>query len=86
MPAYYRTALDAFVTENAASILWKLTQANAVERFPLTPQAIESWRAQLPVLTAGIAHLLRVFQMPQIGTSCLSIRSRLSASGLMLSC
>lgn len=53
--------MAGFVTENPASILWKLTQANAVARFPLTHQAIESWHAQLPILTAGIAHLLRVF-------------------------
>jgi Uncharacterized conserved protein (DUF2075) len=61
MPAYYLAAMSAFVAEDSSSILWKLTQANGVERFPLTHQAIESWRAQLPILTAGIAHLLDVF-------------------------
>ena len=61
MPAYYQKALAEFVAEEPASVLWQLTQANAAERFPLTPQAIEAWEAQLPVLVAGIAHLLRVF-------------------------
>lgn len=61
MPAYYRATAAGFVAEDASSVLWKLTQANGAERFPLTHQAIESWRAQLPVLTAGVAHLLRVF-------------------------
>jgi len=61
MPAYYQKALAGFVAEDPASVLWKLTQANAAERFPLTPQAIEAWRAQLPVLVAGIAHLLHAF-------------------------
>jgi DUF2075 family protein len=62
MPAYYQKALREFVAENPSNILWTLTQANAAEKFPLTPQAIESWRAQLPVLTAGIAHLLDKFR------------------------
>src|ERR1700691_3980647 len=61
MPAYYRATTSEFIAEEAASILWKLTQANGIERFPLTYQAIESWRAQLPALTAGVGHLLRVF-------------------------
>jgi hypothetical protein len=60
MPAYYQTALGAFVTENASDILWKLAQANAAERFPLTPQAIEAWHAQLPFLATGISELLGV--------------------------
>jgi hypothetical protein len=58
MPAYYQSGLGAFVTENPSNILWKLAQANAAERFPLTPQAIEAWHAQLPFLTAGISELL----------------------------
>jgi hypothetical protein len=60
MPAYYQSGLEAFVTENPATILWKLAQANAAARFPLTPQAIEAWHAQLPFLTSGISQLLRV--------------------------
>jgi hypothetical protein len=58
MPAYYEADLETFVAENAADILWKLTKANAGERFPLTPQAIQAWNAQLPFLNAGIRHLL----------------------------
>ncbi|MGH9499293.1 MAG: DNA/RNA helicase domain-containing protein [Terriglobales bacterium] len=61
MPAYYQKALAGFTAEDPASVLWQLTRANAGERFPLTPQAIEAWGAQLPVLVTGIAHLLRVF-------------------------
>ena len=61
MPAYYQKALAGFIAEDPASVLWKLTQANAVERFPLTPQAIEAWGAQLPVLVTRITHLLGVF-------------------------
>ena len=50
--------METFVTESSASILGKLTQANAVERFPLTPQAIKAWDAQLPPVKAGISELL----------------------------
>jgi len=59
VPAYYQSGLEAFVRENPSTILWKLAQANAASRFPLTPQAIEAWHAQLPILTAGISELLR---------------------------
>jgi hypothetical protein len=59
MPAYYQSALGAFVSENPSTILWKLAQANAAARFPLTSQAIEAWHAQLPFLTSGISELLR---------------------------
>lgn len=61
MPAYYRATFAEFIVESAASILWKLTQENAAARFPLTPQAIESWRVQLPVLVEGVNHLLLIF-------------------------
>jgi hypothetical protein len=59
MPAYYQSGLGAFVSENPSNILWKLAQANAAVRFPLTSQAIEAWHGQLPFLTAGISELLR---------------------------
>jgi Schlafen group 3, DNA/RNA helicase domain len=61
MPAYYRAEMAAFTSEDPARILWKLAQENAAARFPLTHQAIEAWRAQLPVLTAGVVQLLHVF-------------------------
>jgi hypothetical protein len=60
-PAYYQSGLGEFVSENPSAILWKLAQANAAARFPLTQQAIEAWHAQLPPLTAGISHLLRAY-------------------------
>ncbi|HWW14310.1 MAG TPA: DNA/RNA helicase domain-containing protein [Candidatus Dormibacteraeota bacterium] len=53
--------MSEFTRESPAGILWKLTQENAAARFPLTPEAIESWRAQLPILTNGINHLLHSF-------------------------
>jgi hypothetical protein len=59
MPAYYQSGLGAFVSENPSTILWKLAQANAAAKFPLTSQAIEAWHAQLPFLTLGISELLR---------------------------
>jgi hypothetical protein len=65
MPAYYHKALAGFVTEDASSILWKLAQANAAERFPLTPEAIEAWGSQLPVLVGGVTHILHVFPESQ---------------------
>jgi hypothetical protein len=61
MPGYYKAALAEFTGENPASILWTLTQENAAARFPLTPQAIESWHTWLPILTEGINHLLHSF-------------------------
>jgi Schlafen group 3, DNA/RNA helicase domain len=60
MPAYYQSGLGAFVDENPTTILWKLAEENAAARFPLTSQAVEAWRAQLPFLTAGISELLCV--------------------------
>ena len=51
--------VGGFCTENPSNILWKLAQANAAARFPLTSQAIEAWHAQLPFLTSGISELLR---------------------------
>lgn len=59
MPAYYESALGTFLCESPSTILWKLAEANATARFPLTPQAIEAWNAQLPSLTAGMSELLR---------------------------
>jgi len=60
MPAYYQGPLRVFVDESPPTILWKLAQANAAARFPLTPQAIEAWNTQLPFLTSGISELLHL--------------------------
>lgn len=65
MPAYYQAALATFTSDDAASVLWKLTQANAQAQFPLTPEAMEAWRAQLPILTTAANHLLKVFPNSQ---------------------
>jgi len=58
MPAYYRSKLGAFLDEPSATILWNLAQANASARFPISPQAIEAWNIQLPVLRDGFSQLL----------------------------
>lgn len=59
MPAYYRSELKGFLEEADARILWKLAQANALARFPISPQAIEAWGLQLPMLRLGVSHLLK---------------------------
>lgn len=61
MPAYYRSQLDAFLAEAPSTILWTLAQANAAARFPLTAEAIEAWRAQLPTLITGISALVHTY-------------------------
>lgn len=62
MPAYYSSDLVAFLQEDASAILWRLAQANAAARFPLTAEAIEAWNAQIPVLKTGVSELLRRWQ------------------------
>jgi schlafen family protein len=59
MPAYYRSELEEFLAESPSTILWKVVQANASARFPLSPEAIEAWNVQLPFLREGISELLR---------------------------
>jgi hypothetical protein len=66
MPAYYHAALTAFEREDATSILGTLAQANAQARFPLTPLAMEAWRAQLPILSSAVSYLLQT--VPQSRT------------------
>lgn len=58
MPAYYRSELGTFISENPSTILWKLAQQNACARFPITPEAIKAWNVQLPFLRAGLSQLL----------------------------
>ena len=58
MPAFYRTTLSRFVVEAVSSILGDLAVANGHARFQLTPEAIESWKLQLPMLMAGCAELI----------------------------
>ncbi len=57
MPAYYRSGLEAFLDESPSQILWKLAQANAAARFPISPQAIEAWNIQLPFPKDGFSYL-----------------------------
>ncbi len=59
MPAYYRSTLGSFLLESPSSILGKLAEENARARFPLTPEAMQAWRAQLPALLTGIGTLIR---------------------------
>ena len=67
MPAYYKASLEKFVTEEPAFVLGKLAKANAAERFPLTPEAIDAWHAQLPFLSDGIRRLLGLRQEARQG-------------------
>src|SRR5690349_3589417 len=67
MPAYYEASLETFVADDPASILGKLTKANSAQRFPLAPEAIEAWHAQLPFLREGIRHLLGLRQQAAYG-------------------
>ncbi len=58
MPAYYRSGLGAFLHESPSEIFWKLAQGNAAARFPISPEAIEAWKVQLPFLRDGISDLV----------------------------
>ncbi|HZQ69862.1 MAG TPA: DNA/RNA helicase domain-containing protein [Terriglobales bacterium] len=61
MPAYYSRALPAFLADSTSTIIGELTQANGAARFPLSPEAIDAWREQLPPLTASIRELIQRF-------------------------
>jgi DUF2075 family protein len=67
MPAYYRARLCDFIQHRTAveldQILGKLATENAAARFPLSPEALEAWRAQLPPLIAGCSELIAAYPM-----------------------
>jgi hypothetical protein len=57
MPAYYFRSLTDFLTDSASTIIGELAQANSASRFPLSPEAIDAWRDQLPSLNAAMRAL-----------------------------
>ncbi len=57
MPAYYSRSLSDFLSDSTSTIIGELAQANSAARFPLSPEAIDAWRDQLPPLTSAIRAL-----------------------------
>lgn len=80
VPAYYRERFSNFVTESPSSVFGKLAEQNAAHRFPLHPDQLEAWKAQLPSIAGALEPLLRVnssagqwtllleYPIPRIGT------------------
>lgn len=62
MPAYYSSTLRDFLSDSTSTIVGELAQANSAARFPLTPDAIDAWRDQLPPLTTAIRELTEKYQ------------------------
>ena len=58
MPAYYSRSLSDFLSDSTSSIIGELAQANSESRFPLSPEAIDAWRDQLPPLGSAIRALI----------------------------
>src|SRR5215469_12757743 len=58
MPAYYRAPLAGFVSDSESSIIGVLAAANAAAQYPLSPEAVEAWRLQLPSLIEGCSELI----------------------------
>ena len=57
MPAYYSRSLSDFLSDSCSTIIGELAQANSRSRFPLTPEAIDAWRDQLPPLISAVRAL-----------------------------
>src|ERR1035438_3836776 len=57
MPAYYSRSLSDFLSDSTSSIIDSLGDANSASRFPLSPEAIDAWRDQLPALSSAIRAL-----------------------------
>ena len=58
MPAYYRGPLLEFVQLSPSAVVGQLALANAQARFPLSPESIEAWRAQLPPMLEAARYLI----------------------------
>ncbi len=58
MPAYYRASLEEFAQTARSEIEARLTEQNAKAAFPLQPEALFAWQAQLPELQSAVRHLL----------------------------
>ena len=59
MPAYYRASFQDFVRASQPEIQNTLAEENAKAAFPLQPEALFAWRAQLPELQNAVRYLLR---------------------------
>src|SRR5438874_869679 len=59
MPAYYRASLQAFADASTSEVEGTLAERNARASFPLQPDALFAWKAQLPELQNAARWLLR---------------------------
>src|SRR5208283_3400257 len=58
MPAYYRASFEDFAFATQSAIEAKLTEQNAKAAFPLQPEALFAWKAQLPEFQNATRQLL----------------------------
>jgi len=58
MPAYYRASFEEFACASQATIETTLHHRNALSAFPLQPQALFAWQAQLPEFQTAVRWLL----------------------------
>ncbi|MFB3917741.1 MAG: DNA/RNA helicase domain-containing protein [Terriglobales bacterium] len=65
MPAYYRASLQEFVDTPESQIEATLAEQNARAAFPLQPEALFAWKAQLPELKNAAHWLIREVQDSQ---------------------
>ena len=59
MPAYYRASFQEFARASQPEIQATLAEQNARAAFPLQPDALFAWKAQLPELQDAARYLLR---------------------------
>ncbi|MGB7556091.1 MAG: DUF2075 domain-containing protein [Candidatus Korobacteraceae bacterium] len=59
MPAYYRASFQDFARASQPGIQAALAEQNARAAFPLQPDALFAWKAQLPELQDAARYLLR---------------------------
>ena len=59
MPAYYRASFQDFARASQSEIQATLAEQNAKAAFPLQPEALFAWKAQLPELQNAARYLLR---------------------------
>jgi len=59
MPAYYRASFQDFARVSQSEIEATLAGQNAKAAFPLQPEALFAWKAQLPEFKNAVCWLLR---------------------------
>jgi hypothetical protein len=59
MPAYYRASFENFARASQSEIEATLAGQNAKAAFPLQPEALFAWKAQLPEFQNAACWLLR---------------------------